>query len=165
METREYLGIDPLLGEFRNHLRITSHDLDGELMGKLKSAVLSAEHEISSVIALSKFTLGRAFSESIQLRWPVNEVTSVKVDGTEVPAESYSISSDEVIHFDESVTGSRVEVVYTAGLIEIPDDIKAAVFLLGGGLFNNPTDHPEERDRTTARNLLRPYRSWGMHNG
>ena len=45
----------------------------------------------------------------------------------------------------------------------MPADVQSAILLLAGSLFNNPTDRPEERDRTTARNLLRPYRTWGEH--
>ena len=50
METRNYLGIEPLLGEFRAHLRLTTHDLDGVLFSALKAGVNRAEHEISTVI-------------------------------------------------------------------------------------------------------------------
>jgi len=56
-----------------------------------------------------------------------------------------------------------VEVVYKAGYTPIPGDMKGAIFLFGASYFNNPTDRPEERDRTTALNLLRPYRRWGNH--
>ncbi len=164
METRNYAGLDPLLGEFRNHLRITSLDLDAELLNKLKAAINTGEHEISSVIAFSTFTLSRKFSNTIQLRWPLREVTSVKVDGVDISAEYYA-HGEQYLAIAEGIEGDMVEVVYKAGYITIPDDIKAAVFLLGGSLFNNPTDRPEERDRTTARNLLRPYRRWGEHDG
>ena len=67
---------------------------------------------------------------------------------------------EDGIRFDEPVDGSTVEVEYEAGLAYVPDDIQGAILLLASSLFNNPTDRPEERDRTTARNLLRPYRRW-----
>lgn len=162
METRNYLGIEPLLGEFRAHLRLTSHDLDGVLSSSLKAGVNRAEHEISTVIALSVFTLQMPFHPSIQLRWPIIEVTSVKVDGVDVPAADYHLQEDWLL-FEKSVHGDRVEVVYKAGFEVIPDDIKYAVFLLGGRYFNNPTDTPEQIDRTAAANLLRPFRCWGKH--
>ena len=159
METRNYAGLDPLLGEFRNHLRITSHDLDAELVQKLRSAVVSAENEISTVIAPSKFVLKTKPSSSfLRLRWPVTSVTSVRVDG-ETMETGFSWDEDG-IRFDEPVDGSTVEVEYEAGLAYVPDDIQGAILLLASSLFNNPTDRPEERDRTTARNLLRPYRRW-----
>lgn len=162
METRNYLGIEPLLGEFRAHLRITSTDLDGVLTSALKAGVNRAEKEISTVIALSRFTLQMPFHSSIQLRWPIIEVTSAKVDGVEVPSADYRLEGDKML-FEESVHGDCVEVVYKAGFEVIPDDVKYAVFLLGGRYFNNPTDVPEQIDRTAAANLLRSYRCWGKH--
>jgi len=162
MEKRNYLGIEPLLGEFRAHLRITSTDLDGVLTSALKAGVNRAEHEISTVIALSGFELQMPFLPSIQLRWPIVEVTSVKVDGVDVPAVDYHLQEDKLC-FADNVQGDSVEVVYKAGFQVIPDDVKYAVFLLGGRYFNNPTDVPEQIDRTAAANLLRPFRCWGKH--
>ncbi len=162
METRNYLEENLPLDEFRAHLRLTSHDLDGVLAGSLKAAVNRAEHEISTVIALSVFKLQIPFHHSIQLRWPRVEVTSVKVDGVDVPAADYHFEKDWLC-FEKSVEGDNVEVVYKAGFDVIPDDIKFAVFLLGGRYMNNPTDVPEQIDRTAAANLLRPYRCWGKH--
>lgn len=162
MEKRSYLGIEPLLGEFRAHMRMTSTDLDGALTSALKAGVNRAEHEISSVIALSGFVLQLSFSPSIKLGWPIVEVTSVKVDGVDVPAADYHLEEDRLC-FEKSVHGDSVEVVYKAGYEVIPDDIKYAVFLLGGRYFNNPTDTPEQIDRTAAANLLRPFRCWGKH--
>ena len=72
---------------------------------------------------------------------------------------AYEFDEDSLT-FAESVTGKKVVIVYESGLAQVPEDIQAAILLLAGSLFNNPTDRPEERDRTTARNLLRPYRRW-----
>lgn len=162
METREFECLQGLMDGFRNHLRLTTTDMDGILMENLRAAILVCEHEISTVIPVSSFTLGTEFSPAISLRYPVLQVTSVKVDGQVVPATEYSFDQKE-LRFASGVEGSAVEVQYSAGLPQIPFDIQAAIFLLGAGLFNNPTDHPEERDRTSARNLLRPYRRWGKH--
>ena len=163
METRDILEFTcPPLDVFKRHLRITSNDLDAELLAKLRAAMLSAEHEISTVIAHSNFSLSTEFCSCLPLRWPVREVTSVKVDGNEVDASGYSFD-EKSLTFAEGVTGSKVVVEYEAGMETVPEDIQAAIMLLAGSLFNNPTDRPEERDRTTARNLLRPYRTWGRH--
>lgn len=162
METREFVCLEVLLEGFRNHLRLTTHDMDAILMENLRAAILVAEHEISTVIPVSVFALGTEFSPAISLRFPVLRVTSVKVDGQVVPATEYSFDKKE-LRFAQGVEGAAVEVEYSAGLQQIPFDIQVAVFLLGASLFNNPTDHPEERDRTSARNLLRPYRRWGKH--
>lgn len=164
METREIkqTAMKPSVSDLRSHLRITAHDLDAELLQKLRSAVASAEHEISMVIAPSKFvlTLPDFQSSFLKLRWPVTSVTSVTVGGTALGPEDFSWD-ERGIRFAEPVDGAAVEVAYEAGLTSVPDDIQAAILLLASSLFNNPTDRPEERDRTTARNLLRPYRAWG----
>lgn len=164
METRTITTLQPSLEEFKRHLRITSSDLDDELTAKLKAAVNMAEHEISAVISVSSFTLTRDFAHSIELRWPTTGVTSVKVDGNDLTGDEYSNTEDRLT-IKADVHGESVEVVYTAGITSAPEDIKAAILLLGANIFNNPVDHPEERDRTSARNLLRPYRSWGERRG
>ena len=107
----------------------------------------------------STITLSVRFCRTIPLRWPARSVTSVEVDGSEIGPGGYD-ADDESLTFADSVSGSRVTVRYDAGLEQVPPDVKAAILLLAGSLFNNPTDRPEERDRTTARNLLRPYRRW-----
>ena len=163
METREILEIGrPNIADFRRHLRITSNDLDAELNDKLSAAVAMAEHEISTVIAPSVFTLSVGFSSTIPLRWPVRSVTSVKVDGVELDPGSYS-ADESSLTFADTVAGSKATVQYEAGLEQVPPDVQAAILLMAGSLFNNPTDRIEERDRTTARNLLRPFRTWGDH--
>lgn len=163
METRDILEItSPSLADVRRHLRITSHDLDAELHAKLRAAIIMAEHEISTVIAHSVYEVSCTFARSLDLRWPVRSVTSVKVDGNTVPETDYTVTEKSVT-LSESVAGSKMEVVYEAGLVQVPEDVQAAILLLAGSLFNNLTDRPEERDRTTARNLLRPYRTWGEH--
>lgn len=163
MESRDILEITcPSLADFRKHLRITSHDLDAELTKKLRAGILSAEHEISTVIAKSNYRLSVDFCPCLTLRWPVREVTSVKVDGVALSASEYTVSESS-LKFTEGVTGQKVEVEYEAGLETVPEDVQEAIMLLAGSMFNNPTDRPEERDRTTARNLLRPYRTWGEH--
>ena len=168
METREIkqTELKPSVSDLRSHLRITAHDLDAELDRDLRSAVVSAENEISTVIAPSAFTLSTPIlfkASYLELRWPVTSVTSVKVGGTALSQDAYSWD-EHGIRFAEPVDGKSVEVAYEAGLAYVPDDMQAAILLLASSLFNNPTDRPEERDRTTARNLLRSYRRWeGRH--
>ena len=160
---RSYIATQALLGEFRNHLRITSTDMDAILEQSLEVGIERAEAEIGKVIALSTFTgVQMPFAQTLSLRGPIVEVTSVKVDGTEVPATSYTYNQGSLT-FADGVEGSSVELAYKAGFEQIPSMVKGAIFLFGGRYFNNPTDTPEERDRTAAANLLRPYRTWGGH--
>lgn len=160
---RNYIATQALLGEFRNHLRMTSTDMDAILEQSLEVGIERAEAEIGKVIALSTFTgVQMPFAQTLSLRGPIVEVTSVKVDGTEVPVTSYTYNQRSLT-FADGVEGSSVELAYKAGFEQIPSMVKGAIFLFGGRYFNNPTDTPEERDRTAAANLLRPYRTWGGH--
>ena len=160
---RDYIATKALLGEFRNHLRMTSNDMDAVLEQSLEVGIERAEAEIGKVIALSRFTgVQMPFAQTLSLRGPIVEVTSVKVDGTEVPAIDYT-ADPWSLTFADGVEGSSVVLEYKAGMEQIPSMVKGAIFLFGGRYFNNPTDTPEERDRTAAANLLRPYRTWGGH--
>lgn len=160
---RDYIATKALLGEFRNHLRMTSNDMDAILEQSLEVGIERAEAEIGKVIALSRFTgVQMPFAQTLSLRGPIVEVTSVKVDGTEVPVADYT-ADPWSLTFADGVEGSSVVLEYKAGMEQIPSMVKGAIFLFGGRYFNNPTDTPEERDRTAAANLLRPYRTWGGH--
>ena len=160
---RDYIATKALLGEFRNHLRMTSNDMDAVLEQSLEVGIERAEAEIGKVIALSRFTgVQMPFAQTLSLRGPIVEVTSVKVDGTEVPTTDYT-ADPWSLTFADGVEGSSVVLEYKAGMEQIPSMVKGAIFLFGGRYFNNPTDTPEERDRTAAANLLRPYRTWGGH--
>ena len=55
METREFECLQGLMDGFRNHLRLTTTDMDGILMENLRAAILVCEHEISTVIPVSSF--------------------------------------------------------------------------------------------------------------
>ena len=160
---RNYIATQALLGEFRNHLRITSTDMDAILEQALEVGIERSEAEIGRVIALSVFKgVQMPFAQTLSLRGPIVEILSVKVDGTVVPAANYTFDAMSLTLAD-GVEGSSVELAYKAGMEQIPSMIKGAIFLFGGRYFNNPTDTPEERDRTAAANLLRPYRTWGGH--
>lgn len=160
---RNYIATKALLGEFRNHLRITSSDMDAILEQALEVGIERAEAEIGRVIALSVFKgVQMPFAHTLSLRGPIVEVSSVKVDGALVPAANYTVGPWSLT-FSDSVEGESVELEYNAGFEQIPSMVKGAIFLFGGRYFNNPTDTPEQIDRTAAANLLRPYRTWGGH--
>ena len=154
------LNANQLLEEFKLHIRMTSNDLDADLRQKLMAAVRSAEHHIGQIILQSEFETTVKFSRVFPLKAPVVSVQSLEVDGSEVA--DYTVNGRDLI-IGQDVTGERMTVKYVAGANHIDYDIKAAIFMHAATLFNNPTDRPEERDRTTARNLLRPYRTWGEH--
>ena len=79
---RDYIATKALLGEFRNHLRMTSNDMDAVLEQSLEVGIERAEAEIGKVIALSRFTgVQMPFAQTLSLRGPIVEVTSVKEIG------------------------------------------------------------------------------------
>lgn len=161
-ETRERLMSESqaLLRHFRAHLRITGEDLDAELQQCMMAAIASAEHAIGSVILLSDVTLETSFASSLTLRKPLLSVASVKVDDVVLEKDLYNTDGN-VLTFDDSVSGEKVEVKYRAGFEPIPADMLAALMLHASSLFSTPLDSVETLPKASA-NLLRPYRSWGL---
>jgi len=150
-----------LLEGFKRHIRMTSHDLDADLREKLMAAVQSAEHHIGHIILQSQFVTECDFASTFNLKTPVVSVAGLEVDGAAVT--DFSVAG-RVLTVGSSVSGERMTVTYVAGYDHIPYDMKAAVFMHAATLFNNPTDSVETLAKA-SRNLLRPYRSWGLDNG
>lgn len=155
------LNANDLFDGFKRHIRMTSNDLDADLREKLMAAVQAAEHHIGHIILQSQFAVTVDFASSFILRTPTVRVASLEVDGSEVT--DYTVSG-RVLNIGAGVSGSRMTVTYVAGYDHIPYDIKAAIFMHAATLFNNPTDSVETLAKA-SRNLLRPYRSWGLDNG
>lgn len=165
MIERSYIDTryQPTLEDLKRHLRITSGDLDETLQPYLLAAINAAEHSIGSVIAVSEMTDQRRFANTVALEGPVLQIKSVKVDGTEVDKAAWSLEGRD-LQVSEQVTGARIEIVYEAGMVQVPFDMKAAILMIATKLFNNPSDSVEQLP-SAAKNLLRPYRSWGIHDG
>ena len=165
MIERSYIDTryQPTLEDLKRHLRITSGDLDEILQPYLLAAINAAEHNIGRVIAVSEMTDKRKFDHTVTLEGPVLKIESVKVDGTEIEEAAWSLEGRD-LQVSEQVTGAKMEIIYEAGMAKVPFDIKAAIMLLATKLFNNPSDSVEQLP-SAAKNLLRPYRTWGIHNG
>lgn len=153
----------PTLDDLKRHLRITSGDLDEILQPYLLAAINVAEHQIGQLIAVSEMTDNRKFEHAVTLKGPVLEVTYVKVDDVEIDKAAWSLEGN-ALQVSEQVAGKRMEVVYEAGMTQVPFDIRAAIMLIATKYFNNPSDSVEQYP-SAAKNLLRPYRTWGMNNG
>lgn len=161
MTTRTFTtGYQPTLTELKANLRITSTDQDTLLEGNLKSAIVAAEHHIGQKIGLSALTLTTDFARTLELDGPAVSITSVSLDGVQLTSDKYSLKHD-TLTFAGDVEGEALTVVYTAGMSYVPEDIKAAILLHAGQLFNEPVDSVEALPKAST-NLLRPYRRWGI---
>lgn len=163
MVTRSYIdGFEPSLEDLKRHLRITSDDLDDTLKMYLQAAIESAEHHIGSIIARSKFVYDGWFVRSFDMKGPGCELKSVEVDGDPLEETDYTVSRCTILVSQDVNQCEKMTVTYEAGMTQVPFDIKAAVLLIAAKLFNNPVDSVETLP-SVAKNLLRPYRSWGRH--
>ena len=161
MVTRSYIdGFEHSLEDLKRHLRITSDDLDDTLKMYLQAAIESAEHHIGIVIARSEFVYDGWFVRSFDMKGPGCELKSVEVDGDPLEATAYTVSRCTVLVSQDVNQCEKMTVTYEAGMTQVPFDIKAAVLLIAAKLFNNPVDSVETLP-SVAKNLLRPYRSWG----
>ena len=165
MIERSYIDTryQPTLEDLKRHLRITSGDLDEILQPYLLAAINMAEHNIGRVIAVSEMTDRRSFDHAVTLEGPVLKVVAVRVDEKKINETDWSLEGRD-LQVSDQVAGARMEIVYEAGMAQVPFDIKAAIMLMATKLFNNPSDSVEQLP-SAAKNLLRPYRTWGNHNG
>lgn len=163
MVTRSYIdGFEPSLEDLKRHLRITSDDLDGTLKMYLLAAIESAEHHIGCIIARSEFVYDGWFLRSFDMKGPGCELKSVEIDGESLDEADYKVSRNTLLISQDVTMCEKMTVTYEAGITQVPFDIKAAVLLIAAKLFNNPVDSVETLP-SVAKNLLRPYRSWGRH--
>lgn len=164
MVERSYLEqFQPSLEDIKRHLRVTSDDLNDTLELYLRAAIEASEKHIGKVIAVSQFTYSGWFVRSFDMLVPFRKVVSVTVDDRKLESDDYTIEKRTLIIHPE-ITGERLIVTYEAGYSQVPFDMKAAILLTAAKLFNNPVDSVESLP-SVARNLLRPYRTWGIEDG
>ena len=128
----------------------------------LLAAIESAEHHICSIIARSEFVYDGWFVRSFDMKGPGCELKSVDVDGESLDEAEYTVNRNTLLISQDVTMCEKMTVTYVAGMTQVPFDIKAAVLLIAAKLFNNPVDSVETLP-SVAKNLLRPYRSWGRH--
>lgn len=162
MRTRELdaSALARLMAKLKSHLRITSNDLDDELMAKLTAAIDSAEHFIGRIILESSIKDTLPFSSKVALSRPLISVDGVEVDGVETSSFTTDIFTG-TLGFSEDMTGYAVEVSYNAGMTQIPPDIVNAILLMASSLFSNPMDSVETLPKASQL-LLRPHRTYDL---
>ena len=138
------------LGRLKSHLRLTSCDLDDELRQKLCAAVRSAEHQIGRVVFKSRFSGIFPFSPEIRLDSPLLAVESVAVDGVLLSEGWTALRSSSVVRFYPSVTGDEAEIVWTAGMEQVPDDLMNAILLVVQQPAGQCGDAPQGIRRASA---------------
>ena len=79
----------------------------------------------------------------------------VKVDGETV--EGAVVNGSKVLL--PVVPGSTVEMTVRTGYLLLPHAIRAAILLMTGKLFDNPSDSVENLPKAST-NLLKHYRRW-----
>ncbi len=160
-EERTYVDASQtaLLEEFKRHIRMTTDDMDADLLLTLKAAAHSAEHHIGKVILRSRFVVTCPFVPTVTLKSPDPTVLGLVVDGQAV--EGYTLDGRQ-LNVPQNVTGgTTMTITYEVGYRQIPPDIKKAIFLHATSLFNNPANSVQLLT-TASQILLRPYRSWGL---
>lgn len=165
MVDRRYLEDEcqPSLKDLKRHLRITSGDLDEILSPYLYAAINMAEHHIGKIIARSEFTYTGRFIRSFDMKGPEEKISGIEIDGKVLEESDYRLDKRTII-FNPEIKGEVVVIKYTSGMSQVPFDIQAAVMLSAARLFNNPVDSADTLP-SVSKNLLRPYRTWGLDDG
>uniref|UniRef100_UPI0026DBD0BD hypothetical protein n=1 Tax=uncultured Butyricimonas sp. TaxID=1268785 RepID=UPI0026DBD0BD len=81
----------------------------------------------------------------------------VRVDGKIV--EGVDVEGSKIILPD--MKGETVEMTIQTGYNLLPYDIRAAILLMAGKLFDNPSDSVENLPKAST-NLLKHYRRWEL---
>lgn len=155
MKKREIITTAVTLDELKTHLRIANNVFDVDLDSKLRAAHYAAEHHIGQVLMKSRFIESMQFTGVQMLKYPVNEVESVTLNGEAIP---YTVNNEGMLVIP-GVHSGTLEVRYVSGADEVEEDIKIAVMMLAADMFNNPVDRVETMPRASQM-LLRPHRRY-----
>lgn len=143
------------LEQLKNHLHMFTDDFDSSLELNLRAAIATAESYINGRIWHGELTESVPFENTVTVGDLSAEVTSVKVDGTDV---NFTFANG-VIHVD----GQGKELAYTATVGYIPQDcpadIQMAILLIAAKFFNNPVDGVQNLP-SVSEHLLHPYRNY-----
>lgn len=150
------LGVSPVtLEEAKKHLRVTGDEFDDSILGMVEAATSSAENITGLKFRKGTYKVISEFSKVIHSGlMPILSV-EVKVDGNVI--DSVEVEGSKIIFPD--IQGETVEITVQTGYNVLPYDIRAAILLMTGKLFDNPSDSVENLPKAST-NLLKHYRRW-----
>lgn len=155
---RVNLGVSPVsLIEAKEHLRLTGDDFDNSLTLYIEAATSAAENFTGLVLWQSEYKITTGWSSKIHTG--IMPIRSVEVKINDIVISGVDFIDSTVLLPGEN-QADTVEITICAGFDVFPADIKAAILLMVGKLFENPSDSVETLPKAST-NLLRAYRRWG----
>ena len=144
------IGQSPVtLEQAKRHLRIASNDFE--------AAITAAENYTGLMLREYEFSVTGDFARQIKTGlMPIKEA-SVKVDGNEISDIDWE---DSTVILPGTCSGRKIAIKIKTGFDVFPDDITAAILLVTGRLFENPSDSVENLPKASS-NLLNAYKRWG----
>lgn len=172
-EKQSETGEAVTLSELKQHLRILHNEQDTFLQKLIYAAKESAKQKVNVIPTTATYQFKvKEFKSTVFPVKPIVSISSVKyinTDGTEVTLDStdyefvkrFPRARDKIIFYNEYNVHENTEypIIITAntGYSETPADIKAAILLIAGRLYENP-ENPVEQKITAADTLLRAYK-------
>lgn len=149
-------GISPVtLDEAKKHLRVTGDEFDDNILGMVEAATSAAENITGLKFREGTYKVTSEFCRVIRAGLMPIRSFEVKVDG--VVVDGVEVEGSKIILPD--VQGETVEISVQTGYDKLPHDIRAAILLMTGKLFENPSDSVENLPKAST-NLLKHYRRW-----
>lgn len=143
------------LEDVKKHLRITGEEFDDNLYGLLEAATDAAENFTGLKLRDESYSVICDYSREIATGLlPIRSV-EVKVNGETV--EGAVVDGSKVLL--PVIPGGTVEMTVQTGYSSLPYAIRAAILLMTGKLFDNPSDSVENLPKAST-NLLKHYRRW-----
>ena len=137
-------GVSPVtLEDVKKHLRITGDEFDDNLRGLLEAATDAAENFTGLKLRDESYSVICDYSREIATG--LFPVRSVEVKGSKMLLPV--------------LPGATVEMTVQTGYSLLPYAIRAAILLMTGKLFDNPSDSVENLPKAST-NLLKHYRRW-----
>jgi len=148
----------------KSHIRLLHSDLDTVVSTYMQIAVELVESKTGMQLmeATREVITDKTTDEIFLFREPFIEVVSVKKDNEDIEYDLYD--NEKPVRIEIATTKAPVHVRYKAGYTSaanIPTDLKGAILLLVGRLYENPQD-PVDRHLSLAEKIIKKYRvrSW-----